>query len=101
MSTRQISRRVALKYAAALGGAAVLKPAIAQPSYTGRLIRMVVPVAPGFGTDTLARVLAEELRKKFKIQIIVENKAGGAGGGVGAEHVYRADPDGYTLLFTS
>ena len=94
-------RRLVLKYAAVVGGAAVATPMFAQSAYPSRLIRMVVPVAPGFGTDTLARILADELRKEFGLQIVVENKAGGAGGSVGAEHVFRADPDGYTLLFTS
>ncbi len=61
---------------------------------------MIVPYPPGGGTDLLARVLAQRLGEKWKQSVIVEN-VGGAGGNVGAEEVYRAAPDGYTLLFAS
>jgi tripartite-type tricarboxylate transporter receptor subunit TctC len=83
------------------GVCALAGVANAESAFPNRLIRLVVPVAPGFNTDALARILAEELRKKANIQVIVENKAGGAGGSVGADYVARAKPDGYTLLFSS
>jgi tripartite-type tricarboxylate transporter receptor subunit TctC len=61
---------------------------------------MIVPYPPGGGTDLLARVLADQLGRKWGQAVIVEN-IGGAGGNVGAEEVARAAPDGHTLLFAS
>ncbi len=62
-------------------------------------VKFVVPLAASGGVDALARLLAEELRVRWGQSVLVENRAG-AGGNVGAEAVYRADPDGHTLLFT-
>ncbi|AZG08231.1 tripartite tricarboxylate transporter substrate binding protein [Pigmentiphaga sp. H8] len=99
MSMKSVSRRCAV--ACLLVAGAWSGTAWADEAYPNRPIRIVVPVAPGFNTDNLARLLAEELRKNMKIQVIVENKAGGAGGSVGADYVARSKPDGYTLLFSS
>lgn len=63
-------------------------------------IRFIVPVPPGGGVDALARIVGEILRNKWGQPVLIENR-GGAGGNIGAEAVYRAEPDGYTLLFTS
>jgi tripartite-type tricarboxylate transporter receptor subunit TctC len=69
-------------------------------SYPGKPIKFVVPVPPGGGTDTLARIVGETLAKKWGQAVLVENR-GGAGGNLGAEAVYKSDPDGHTLLFTA
>ena len=72
----------------------------AESAFPTRTVKMIVPYPPGGGTDLLARVLAQRLGETWKRSVIVEN-VGGAGGNVGAEQVYRAAPDGYTLLFAS
>jgi tripartite-type tricarboxylate transporter receptor subunit TctC len=82
--------------AAALIAALSASPALAQ-GYPNRPISFVVPFAPGGLTDVPARVLAAVMQEKTGASIVVENKTG-ASGVVGATHVWRAAPDGYTLL---
>ena len=82
--------------AAALIAALSAAPVAAQ-SYPNRPISFVVPFAPGGLTDVPARVLAAVMQEKIGASIVVENKTG-ASGVVGATHVWRAAPDGYTLL---
>ncbi len=83
---------------------AFLFPAIGSAqdaqSYPSKPIRFVVPVPPGGGTDALARIVGEALRAKWNQSVVIENR-GGAGGNIGAEAVYKSDPDGYTILFTA
>jgi tripartite-type tricarboxylate transporter receptor subunit TctC len=64
------------------------------------VVRIVVPVAAGGPTDTVARVPADQLSKIWGYQVVVENK-GGAGTNLGNEMAARADPDGYTALFAT
>ena len=66
-------------------------------AFPERIVKIVVPQAPGGGTDTIARVLAQEMAKDLGGSVIVENKAG-AGTIVGTQAVVTAEPDGHTLL---
>jgi tripartite-type tricarboxylate transporter receptor subunit TctC len=77
----------------------VLPVAQAQDVFPNRPIRIIVPLAAGGGTDVLARVIALKLSAKLSQPVTVENRTGAAGN-IGAEAVFRAAPDGYTLLFT-
>lgn len=65
-----------------------------------RPIRLIVPWAAGGGTDTLGRALAQHGEKHFGVPVVVENVVG-ALGGIGAQQVANAEPDGYTLLLMS
>jgi tripartite-type tricarboxylate transporter receptor subunit TctC len=68
--------------------------------YPNRPIKLIVPYVAGGPTDAQARLFAEYLGRDLKQTVIVENK-GGAQGAIGAEVVAHAEPDGYTLLFTT
>lgn len=72
-------------------------PAVAQESYPSRAITLVVPYAPGGGSDFLGRILAEGLHTRLNQTVLVQNLAG-AGSVVGSQFVAKAKPDGYTLL---
>lgn len=89
------TRRFAFTLVLALGVVAHI-PVFAQ-AYPARPVTLVVPFPPGGGTDTGARILAEQLGKRWGQPVLVENK-GGAAGQIGAEFVAKAKPDGYTLL---
>ena len=66
-------------------------------AYPNKPVRLIVPFAPGGGTDVMARQLGQELAKKLEQSVLIDNR-GGAGGMVGMEAVAHAAPDGYTLL---
>lgn len=90
---------------AALAAAALLlAPAFAAAQggdYPSKVIKIVVPFAPGGGVDVLARLIAEKLPGKLNgAPVIIENRAG-ANGSIGGNAVQQSAPDGYTLLFSS
>jgi tripartite-type tricarboxylate transporter receptor subunit TctC len=74
--------------------------AAAQQPYPSKPVRMIVPFAPGGGTDTLGRLLAQKLSDLWGVSVVVENRPG-AGSTVGTDFTARAAPDGYTLGVTS
>ena len=93
-----MKRRVLLAAAAAAGVAAMPLGTMAQ-AYPTKPITMIVPFAAGGPTDALARVLGQRMSEALGQQIVIEN-IGGAGGTIGVNKAAKANPDGYTLLFT-
>ena len=85
--------------AAALAAAAAstLAPASHAADYPTKPIRMIVGFAPGGGTDTTARAIANKLTDLLGQQVIIDNRPGAAGN-IATELVSNANPDGYTLL---
>jgi tripartite-type tricarboxylate transporter receptor subunit TctC len=85
--------------AALLGILASANAAVAQDAYPSRRVTVVVPSPAGSTTDSLARLVADQLQRKWGQTVIVENN--GRGLNFGAEQVSRAPADGYTLLVTA
>ncbi len=75
-------------------------PAHAQSDYPSKPVKIIVPSAPGGGTDISARVLAQFLSQSMGQQFYIENRPG-AGNMIGIEAAARSAPDGYTLLMTA
>ena len=78
-------------------GLALFAPLAGAQAWPTKPIKWVVPFAPGGTTDILARTVGEKLALAVGQPVIIENKPG-AGGGVGAEFVAKAAPDGYTIM---
>ncbi len=78
---------------------AVASPALAQ-AYPAKPVRIIVPFAPGGGSDFIARFMAHRLSASLGQQFVVENRAG-AGGMIGVEQGVKSAPDGYTLTLIS
>jgi tripartite-type tricarboxylate transporter receptor subunit TctC len=76
---------------------AAFSPAVASAAYPDRVIRIVVPFAPGGGTDVVARTLAQDMARDLGANIVIENKPG-AGTIIGTQAVAASERDGYTLL---
>src|SRR5260370_22394786 len=67
-------------------------------TWPNRAVRMLVQLAAGGPTDSVARVLADQLSKRWGQPVVIENKAGG-GTNIGNAYAAHADPDGYTALY--
>ena len=94
MNITRVLRTAAITVAAA---AVLPSPSGADGLYPNRPVRVVVPLAPGGGTDNLTRIIGPRVAELLGQQIIVDNRPG-AGGQIGTEAVARAAPDGYTIL---
>jgi len=96
-----MKRRSFLAAALPCLGAAVLPlPAVAQPVWPAKPVRIVVVFPPGGASDIVARVLAEALSTRMGARFIVDNRAGAAGT-IGAAHVAQQPADGYTLMLSN
>jgi len=94
------SRRDLLRFGATAVASALAAPAIAQPAWPSKPIRIVCTYPPGGLTDIFSRAYGEYVSQKLGQPVVVENKTGAAGA-IGAELVKNAAPDGYTLMFTN
>jgi len=84
----------------AIAVAALLGAHALAQSYPARPVRMVVPFAAGGAVDTVARALGQKLVETWKQPMLVDNRPG-AGGNIAADHVAKAQGDGYTFLITT
>jgi tripartite-type tricarboxylate transporter receptor subunit TctC len=80
--------------------AVAIGAAASAQNFPGRSVTLTVGFAPGGGTDTAARIVAQKLSENIGQSVVVENKAG-AGGNIAAQHIATAAPDGYTIHLTS
>ncbi|HEY1983131.1 MAG TPA: tripartite tricarboxylate transporter substrate binding protein [Xanthobacteraceae bacterium] len=92
-------RRELIKAAAGAAVYAMAAPAMAQAAWPAKnkVVKVIVPWPPGAANDTLGRIVAQSIRDKFGVTVVVENQSGGSGL-IGTKAVIAADPDGYTLL---
>src|ERR1700682_431351 len=97
-----MNRREFFKAAAALPRArpSLANSAFAQSPWPTRNITMIVPFPAGGQADLAARPVALALERILGKPVIVDNRAGGAGGSIGNAAAARADADGYTLVMT-
>ena len=72
----------------------------AYANWPERKISVIVPLAPGNGTDLISRIVSDELSDRYKMKFVVENKVG-ASSTIGTNFVINSIPDGYTILITS
>jgi tripartite-type tricarboxylate transporter receptor subunit TctC len=93
----KVTRRAWLAGTAAMAGSALLRvrKAVAQ-AYPQRPVKIIVPYAPGGGTDVFSRLLAAQMEREFGQTLIIDNRAGG-GSVIGTQAVANAQPDGHTI----
>src|SRR4249920_1334039 len=93
--------RSMLRWALAVALLAAAQQAATAQTYPSRTVSIVVPFPPGGSVDGVARILVQKLNETVGQHFIVENRASGASGIVGANAVAKAPPDGYTLLVSA
>ena len=86
--------------AAAVSLAALAGTSARAQDYPNKPITIVVPFAPGSGTDQMARMMGQIITNEYKIPVLVDDRAG-ASGFIAAQYVAKAPPDGYTVLMTT
>jgi tripartite-type tricarboxylate transporter receptor subunit TctC len=84
----------------AIAAGILLSPFAAQADYPEKPVKVVVPFAPGSGSDTLMRLMAQKLSDGSGRSFVVENKPG-AGGNIGVQSVATSPADGYTVVMAS
>ncbi len=99
MPQRKHDRRQLVMSAAVATFVLAAGAALAQ-DYPARTVKMIVPYPAGGITDVLPRIMQEWLTKKWGQPIVIDNRPGTAGN-IGAEAVFKSDPDGYTLMVTA
>jgi tripartite-type tricarboxylate transporter receptor subunit TctC len=87
-------KRIAAFLAAASTSLVLATTLLAQSTFPVRTGKIIVPFPGGGINDVLARILADKLAIKWSQPVVIENKTG-AGGNIGAELAYQAEPDGY------
>lgn len=92
-----MKRRQVLCGITAVAGSCAIPAVHAQQPYPTHPVRVIVPFAPGGGTDNVGRIMCEALQKALGQSFLVDNRVG-ANGRIGTEVVAKAPPDGYTLL---
>jgi len=93
-------RRNALSTTLAAVAASLLSVSAWGQEYPAKVVRVIVPFAPGGGSDITARQISQKLTEHFKRQFVVDNR-GGASGLIGMELTVKAPPDGYTIMVMS
>ncbi len=92
-----VSRRAWMIGTAAMSGMIVLRARdAAAQAYPQRAVRIIVPYAPGGGTDVFSRLLAAQMERELGQSLVIDNRGGG-GSTIGTQAVATAQPDGYTI----
>ncbi len=93
--------RLTIVSALAIGLAGLIPGSVSAQTYPSRTVTVIVPFPAGGSVDGVARILVQKLNETVGQHFIVENRAGGASGTVGANAVAKAAPDGYTLMVSA
>jgi tripartite-type tricarboxylate transporter receptor subunit TctC len=92
-----MKRRFFITLCAGLFGLSSLAAAQTYPTET---VKIIVPFPAGATTDILSRIVGDQLSAKWKVPVVIDNRAG-ASGAIGSENLVRSPPDGYTLMITA